>query len=43
VDEVVWDGVNGGGQEVASGAYIYVAMATDGTNTFTGKGVFVKE
>jgi hypothetical protein len=42
VDEVVWDGVNGGGQEVASGAYIYVAMATDGTNTFTGKGVFVK-
>jgi hypothetical protein len=33
--EVVWDGTNDAGEALASGAYIYVVTATDGTNTFT--------
>jgi len=43
VSEVTWDGLNLGGEEVASGPYIYVIVASDGTNTFTGKGVFAKQ
>jgi hypothetical protein len=39
VSEVAWDGTNEAGAALANGAYIYVVMATDGTNTFTGKGV----
>jgi hypothetical protein len=41
--EIVWDGTTGARCEsVANGAYVYVIHATDGTNTFTGKGkVFV--
>jgi hypothetical protein len=42
VSEVTWDGLNLDGEEVASGPYIYVIVASDGTNTFTGKGVFAK-
>ena len=42
VDEVTWDGVNGDGEAVASGVYIYVIVASDEGNTFTGKGLFVK-
>jgi hypothetical protein len=42
VTEVAWDGTNEAGAALANGAYIYVVMATDGTNTFTGKGkVFI--
>jgi len=42
VTEVVWDGKNEAGASLANGGYIYVVMATDGTNTFTGKGtVFI--
>jgi hypothetical protein len=42
VSEVAWDGTNEAGAALANGAYIYVVMATDGTNTFTGKGkVFI--
>jgi hypothetical protein len=42
VSEVTWDGKKAGA-EVASGPYIYVIVASDGTHTFTGKGVFVKQ
>ncbi len=39
---VPWDGRNSAGRKLANGGYIYVVMATDGTNTFTGKGtVFI--
>jgi len=42
VTSVVWDGKNEAGASLANGGYIYVVMATDGTNTFTGKGtVFI--
>jgi flagellar hook assembly protein FlgD len=34
VTEVVWDGTDEDGADVANGAYIYVLMATDGTETF---------
>jgi flagellar hook assembly protein FlgD len=41
-DEVVWDGTDDTGAALANGAYIFVAMATDGTDTFTSKGtVFI--
>ena len=44
VTEIVWDGTSGVPcRAVANGAYIYVITATDGTNTYAGKGmVFVK-
>jgi hypothetical protein len=42
VSEIVWDGTDMSGQMLANGGYIYVIMATDGTNTFNGKGtVFI--
>lgn len=40
--KVPWNGINKDGKTLANGPYIYVAMATDGTNTFTAKGtVFI--
>jgi len=40
--EIVWDGTNEAGMPLANGPYIYVAMITDGTDTYTGKGkVFI--
>jgi len=42
VAKVTWDGINERGASLANGAYIYVVMAADGTNTFRGKGtVFI--
>jgi len=42
VSKIPWNGINGDGKTLANGPYIYVAMATDGTNTFTAKGtVFI--
>jgi len=42
VSKVTWDGINERGASLANGAYIYVVMATDGTNIFRGKGtVFI--
>ncbi len=42
--KVTWDGTNSSGQALANGPYIYVVMATDGTNTFHGKGiVFIRK
>jgi len=42
VTEIVWDGTDRTGTALANGAYLYTIYATDGTNTFTGKGkVFV--
>jgi hypothetical protein len=42
VTEVAWDGTDETGAALANGAYLYVITATDGTNTFNGKGtVFI--
>ncbi|MCK5245642.1 gliding motility-associated C-terminal domain-containing protein, partial [Candidatus Bipolaricaulota bacterium] len=42
VTEIEWDGTDEGGAMLANGGYIYVITATDGTNTFNGKGtVFI--
>jgi len=42
VTEIVWNGTDEAGAALANGAYIYTITATDGTNTFNGKGtVFV--
>jgi len=38
VTKVVWNGKDDGGAFVANGAYIYLVTATDGTDTFDGKG-----
>ncbi len=38
VTKIVWDGKDDGGAFVANGAYIYLVTATDGTDTFSGKG-----
>jgi hypothetical protein len=44
VTEITWNGTNEVGVALANGAYIYMVMATDGTNTFTGKGtVFINK
>ncbi|MCK4682567.1 gliding motility-associated C-terminal domain-containing protein, partial [Candidatus Bipolaricaulota bacterium] len=44
VTEITWNGTNEVGAALANGAYIYMVMATDGTNTFTGKGtVFINK
>jgi len=44
VTEIVWDGQNEAGMPLANGPYIYVAMITDGTDTYTGKGkVFINK
>jgi len=44
VTEIVWDGTNEAGMPLANGPYIYVAMITDGTDTYTGKGkVFINK
>jgi hypothetical protein len=37
--EVLWTGVDSNGDALANGGYIYVVTATDGTNTFDGKGL----
>ena len=43
VTSVEWDGTDSTGAALANGAYIYVVQASDGTNTFSGKGtVFIK-
>jgi hypothetical protein len=38
VTKIVWNGKDDGGAYVANGAYIYLVTATDGTDTFSGKG-----
>jgi len=44
VTGITWNGTNEVGVALANGAYIYMVMATDGTNTFTGKGtVFINK
>ncbi|RLB76925.1 MAG: hypothetical protein DRH24_17095 [Deltaproteobacteria bacterium] len=40
---VEWNGTDSSGAALANGAYIYVVQASDGQNTFSGKGtVFIK-
>jgi hypothetical protein len=39
VTKIVWNGKDDGGAFVANGAYIYQVTATDGTDTFPGKGM----
>jgi len=39
VTGIVWNGTDEGGAMLANGGYIYVIMATDGTNTFNGEGL----
>jgi flagellar hook assembly protein FlgD len=42
VTEIVWNGTDEAGAALANGAYIYTIYATDGTNSFSGKGkVFI--
>jgi len=42
--EIVWNGQNEAGMPLANGPYIYVAMITDGTDTYAGKGkVFINK
>jgi hypothetical protein len=42
VTEIVWNGTDMSGAMLANGGYLYVITATDGTNTFNGKGtVFI--
>ena len=42
VTGIDWDGTDEGGAMLANGGYIYAVTATDGTNTFTGRGtVFI--
>ena len=43
VTKIVWNGKDDDGAFVANGAYIYQVTATDGTDTFSGKGtVFIR-
>lgn len=38
-----WDGRDEDGNDLANGPYLFVAFATDGTNSFTSVGkVFIK-
>jgi len=39
VSEIVWNGTDDAGTALANGAYLYTITATDGTNSFTGKGL----
>jgi len=39
VTGIVWNGTDEAGAMLANGGYIYVIMATDGTNTFNGEGL----
>jgi len=43
-NELAWDGTNEAGDSLANDPYIFVAVASDGTDTFTYKGtVFIKQ
>jgi hypothetical protein len=44
VTGITWDGTDEAGMALANGAYVYAITASDGTNTFTGKGtVFINK